>query len=101
MTEETERPHAEVIQTRVGDVSALASANAPFLYFDVVPTSGFRDGVANITLEAARYSTNGDQVVWDRVLVAHLRCGFQGLQSLKSAIAMIERTIAPPAGEVN
>ena len=44
----------ENIPSLAGGVSAIASANAPFIYFDGVPNFGFNFGVANIPLEALR-----------------------------------------------
>ena len=36
---------------------AEASTPAPFIYFDIVPNSGFNVGVANLTLETVRFTT--------------------------------------------
>jgi hypothetical protein len=43
----------EIIPSLPGQVSAIASASAPFIYFDIAQTFGFNAGVACITLEAA------------------------------------------------
>ena len=73
------------------ELTAIASANAPFIFFDVVGTVGFNSGIASITLEAVRHVAMAGQVLQDRVAVGHLRMGPAGLQSLKSAIEGIEQ----------
>lgn len=91
-------PDVESLPSRQGEVSALASATAPFLYFEVARNYGFRDGVANITLEAHRHiSVSDNQVLTDRVIVAHLRMSYSALQTLKAAINGIELLVAKPA----
>src|SRR3712207_5668642 len=80
------KPPTEAIPSRVGDISALASANAPFIYFDAASTYGYSEGVANITLEAFRNMSVGGRVVRDRVIVAHLRMSLQAAQDLRTAL---------------
>jgi hypothetical protein len=82
-----------------GEVSAIASAHAPFIYFDGAPNFGAIGGIANITLEAVRHNSVGGKVLFDRVTVAHLRMGLGALQSLKEAIAGIELILAKPPTE--
>jgi hypothetical protein len=68
-------------------LSEAASAHAPFLYFEDVPTFGYLNGIIRITLEAGRlYSSTPGQVVFDRVIVAHLRMNVPAALALKSAI---------------
>lgn len=76
-----------------GGVCALASAAAPFVYFDRAPNFGFNGAVANISLEAVRFTvpSEGAEVVTDRVTVAHLRMTLDAMRSLKTAIEGIER----------
>jgi hypothetical protein len=88
-------PVVEMIPGVAGEVSAIASANAPFIYFDGAANFGFAHGVANITLEALRYTSVGNQLLRDRVVVAHLRMNAPALQSLKDAIAGIELIANP------
>ena len=91
-------PDVESLPSRQGEVSALASATAPFLYFDVARNFGYRDGIAHITLEAHRHiSVSDQQVLTDRVIVAHLRMPYTALQTLKAAINAIELKMAKPA----
>ena len=81
-------PLVEVIPSTQGTVSAIASAHAPFLYFDSAPTFGHVNGIIRVTLEATRdMPTNTEQRVGsDRVVVAHLRMTIPAAQSLKAAI---------------
>lgn len=88
----------ETIPSVQDELSALGSANAPFLYFDIAATYGFNNGIANITLEAIRHLSVGGSVMQDRVVVAHMRMGPLALQSLKQAIAGIELLAIPAEG---
>ncbi|MBI3198984.1 MAG: hypothetical protein HYZ40_16045 [Rhodospirillales bacterium] len=76
-----------------GDLCPLASAAAPFVYFDRAPNFGFNGAVANISLEAVRFATpaDGAEVMADRVTVAHLRMTLDAMRSLKAAIEGVER----------
>jgi hypothetical protein len=50
------------------------SAPTPFIYFDIVPNFGFNVGVANLTLEAVRFTMPvPGNITGERVAVAHLR----------------------------
>jgi predicted HAD superfamily phosphohydrolase YqeG len=91
----------EIIPSLSGEVSALASANAPFLFFDGAPVFGMNNGIVNMSLEAARHTLVGDQVLTDRVVVAHLRTSLVGLQQLKKAIEGIELLARASDGGVN
>ena len=78
---------------------AEASALAPFIYFDIVPNFGFNGGIANLTLEAVRFTMETPGTVsGGRVAVAHLRTSLEGLRQLKAAIEGIERIMQRPAG---
>lgn len=103
MLDEPEAPvQVEAIPSVAGAISAIASAQAPFLYFDGAPNFGFLNGICNISLEALRYSPVGEKIFTDRVIVAHLRMNLEALRSLKGAIEGIEKLIKPPeAKEIN
>jgi hypothetical protein len=107
MSDEADKPAPAVIEqipSFVGGLSAIASANAPFIYFDGVPNFGFREGVANLTLEVLRFTParGGGQVFVDKVSVAHLRMNMTALRSLKNALAGIELMAQPvPEGTKN
>ncbi len=76
-----------------GGLSALASAQAPFIYFDAAPNFGLNGGVANLSLEVVRFTPNAGMagVNADRVTVAHLRMSLEGVRSLRAALDGIER----------
>ncbi|WP_210484439.1 hypothetical protein [Microvirga antarctica] len=80
----------EAIPSVQGEVSAVASATAPFIYFDNASTFGINEGVANITLEANRVMVVGGEVRGDRVIVAHVRMSVGAIARLKSAIEGID-----------
>ncbi len=102
MTDETtKRPEVESIPSRVGDISAIASGNAPFIYFDNFATFGFNDGIANISLTATRFTPANGQVLHDHVIVAHLRMSGVALAKLKSAIEGIEGLAKNPTNSMN
>lgn len=78
----------EVIPSVEGEVSALASANAPFILFEGAPFFGLLNGVAKITLETQRMIAPGPNgtVLSDRVLVAHLCGNIPAMKALRAAI---------------
>lgn len=78
-----------------GSLCPLASAAAPFVYFDRAPNFGFNGAVANISLEAVRFEMPAENanVAADRVTVAHLRMTLDALRSLKTAIEGVERMV--------
>jgi hypothetical protein len=90
-------PPVEIIPSQADGISAIASAHAPFLYFDGAPTFGHNHGIINITLEALRYMSVANKPTRDRVIVAHLRMSIPAALSLKAAIegALL---LARPAG---
>ncbi len=97
----TSKPPVETIPSVADGLSAIASAHAPFVFFDFAANFGFTNGIANITLEVVRHMSGGaidNTVMRDRVVVAHLRMGPGGLASLKHAISGIE-LLANPAHE--
>ena len=92
----------EATPSHRGEISALASANAPFLYFDGAPNFGLHNGIVNITLEAIRFSAVDHEILPDRVIVAHLRMGLTAAQALKSALDKVLLLAAPvPEGKKN
>lgn len=100
-TNETDQlPLTENFPARVGELSALASAHAPFLYFDTVPSFGVRYGVANVTLEAFRFIPSGTEMLHDRVAVAHLRMSLDAARILRDALngVLLAATPKPPEG---
>jgi hypothetical protein len=67
--------------------AASASDHAPFLYFEHAPNFGHLNGVIQITLEAQRFTTqSANNIVRERVVVAHLRMSLPSAMSFKAAI---------------
>lgn len=95
----SDTPMSEIIPGVEDGVSAIAGANAPFIFVDGCPTYGFSSGVGNITVEALRFQGVGGKVVRDRVIVAHLRMGIHGLLSLKSAFDAMLLQATPAANQ--
>jgi hypothetical protein len=91
-------PPVEVIPSRADEISALASAHAPFLYFDSATTFGCNHGIVNITLETLRFMTVGQTPTRDRVIVAHLRMSVPAAMTLKAALGGALLMAAPAAG---
>ena len=85
------------------DVFALASAHAPFIYFDAAPNFGLNGGIANLSLEVVRFTPNPGVtgVHADRVTVAHLRMSLDGVRSLRAALDGIELMATPAQGGKN
>lgn len=74
----------------------MASANAPFIFVENVPTFGVRDGIVNLTLESIRHHNVGGNILADRVIVAHLRLTLPAFAHLKAALQKIDLIIAKP-----
>ena len=89
----------EALPSHRGEISALASANAPFIYFDGAPNFGIHNGIVNVTLEAIRFSAVEHEIVPDRVIVAHLRMGMAAAQALKAALEKVLLLAAPAVNE--
>jgi hypothetical protein len=82
-----QKPPVEIIPSVPGSISAIASAHAPFLYFENAGAFGILNGVIRITLDAQRiFPAEGESVAIDRVVVAHLRMNIPAAMSLKAAI---------------
>jgi hypothetical protein len=81
-------PQVETIPSVQHGISAIASAHAPFIYFEDAPAFGHRNGVIRITLTAGRDIPLPPAVEagHDWVVVCHLRMSVFAALSLKSAI---------------
>ena len=90
MTDEPARMPSpvEVIPSVAGGISGIASASAPFVYFDSVNFYGIINGVGQVTLEANRLMATGPdgRIAIDRVVVAHLKCSLTAVKSLRAAL---------------
>jgi hypothetical protein len=103
MADDDKRPQVEQLPTRVGDTSAIGSANAPFVFFENAPVFGIRQGVGHITLTAQRAfpSPDGDALT-DHVIVAHLRMGLEAALQLRNAIdGLISLAAGKPEGQAH
>jgi hypothetical protein len=78
----------EIIPSVQGGISAIASADAPFLYFEAAPFYGLLNGVGQVTLDTGRIfgADASGKVIMDRVLVAHLRGNLNAIRSLRAAL---------------
>ena len=72
-------------------VSALASASAPHIFFDVASTWSVRDGVARVTLEGIRDINADGGPAHDFAVVCHLRMGITACRQLLTALQDVER----------
>jgi hypothetical protein len=80
----------EEIPSRNGGVSALASANAPFIYFDIPTGWCVKRGVVAITLETERHMTGPRGPGSDMVVVAHLRMTIETARWLKNTLQSVD-----------
>jgi hypothetical protein len=77
MADEPAAPQpVETIPSVRGGLSALASANAPFIFFDNATFFGVLNGIGQVTLEANRnFGADAAGVpIIDRAIVAHWLC---------------------------
>ncbi len=105
MADESDKPRpVEAIPSVQGGISAIASANAPFVYFDNAPFYGILNGIAQITLEANRLfgADATGHAIYDRVVVAHIRCNIQAIKGLRGALDGVLLMAEPaPEGPTN
>ena len=80
------------------EVAEVASALAPIIYFEEVPTFGHMSGIIRITLDAIRIYPGAmpNTVKTDRVLVAHLRTNLMGARMLRDALDKALLMANPP-----
>jgi hypothetical protein len=77
----------ESIPSVQGGLSGLASANAPFLYFENAPAFGTMNGILKVTLTATRdLPLANNKIASDHVIVAHLRMNMAAARALKTAL---------------
>lgn len=81
-------PVVENIPSVHGRISALASADAPYVFFEQVPFFGLHDGVAMVTLTAQRHLgvLPDGSIAIDHVITGLLRGSIPAMRSLRSAI---------------
>jgi hypothetical protein len=77
----------EAIPSVAGGLSGLASAAAPFLYFENAPAFGTMNGIIKVTLTATRdLPQANNKIASDHVIVAHLRMNMAAARALKAAL---------------
>jgi hypothetical protein len=84
-------------------ILSISDLGAPVIYFDNAPTFGFNNGIANVTLDAVRFLTEGAKgVIVDRIVVAHLRMSISAAMHLRGALdGVILAAIPKPEGLAN
>jgi hypothetical protein len=103
MSDEANKTIVERIPSVAGEISAVASANALFMYFEGAPFYGLLSGVGKVALTSSRQiaSKEGGGVLFDQVIVAHLVGNLPAIRALRAAldgiILMAEPTPDGPA----
>ena len=101
------KPAAPSVVERIpsveGGMSAIASGNAPVIFFDHISNFGTYNGIAHITLVVMRFLQGPDNAaVQDNAVAAHLRMNIPALMALKETISKIELMLAKSdSGMVN
>ena len=104
MADETPQTIVERIPSVANEISAIASANAPFLYFEGAPFFGLLNGVGKIAITASRQISQSAEgaVLSDQVIVAHLVGNLPAIRSLRAALDGILLMAEPkPEGPAN
>lgn len=92
------------VQTADAGAAEVASANASWVFFDMVTVSGISaDGICHLTLEAVRHQASRltGSPMKDCIVTGHLRFGLGALRTLKAAIEQIETIVAQPGPSVS
>ena len=94
-------PPVELIPSVSGGISAIASAHAPFLYFEDAIAFGHLGGIIRVTLTASRDipAPEAPSPRSDSVVVAHLRMNVPAALSLKAALEGALLLAAPAQSE--
>lgn len=105
MSDETQKTVVENIPSVAGEISAVASANAPFIYFEDAPFFGLLNGVGKVSLTVSRQIASDPErksVLFDRVIVASLVGNIPAIRSLRGALDGILLMAEPkPEGPTN
>lgn len=94
---------AETIPSLEGGMSAIASGNAPVIFFDNVPNFGTYNGIIHLTLSTMRFMPGPDgKSSQDHMIVAHLRMNHMAFTAMKDSLLKIEGMLSlPPPNEIN
>ena len=91
------RAPVENIPSLAGGISAIASANAPFIYFENVHFYGVLTGVGKVVLTTSRQmSPGGDGVLTDHIVVATLVGNIPAMRILRAALDGILLMVKEP-----
>jgi hypothetical protein len=104
MSDETQKTVVENIPSVAGEISAVASANAPFIYFEDSPFFGLLNGVGKVSLTVSRQIASDPErksVLVDRVIVASLVGNIPAIRSLRGALDGILLICRTKAGRSN
>ena len=104
MADEAKPMPVEIIPSVVGGISAIASANAPFVYFENAPFFGLIGGVGKVAITATRQIGNSGEhgVLADQVIVAHLVGNLPTIRALRAALDGVLLMAEPkPEGAAN
>jgi hypothetical protein len=98
MSDEPQKTPVENIPSVAGEISAIASAGAPFLYFENAPFYGLLNGVGKIAITVSRQIANAPSggVLSDQVLVGHLVGNLPAIRALRAALDGILLMAEPP-----
>ena len=94
----------ENVPSVAGGISAVASAAAPFIYFEHAMFYGLLNGVGKVALTSSRQIAHGPNgtVQVDHVLVAHLVGNLPAIKNLRAALDGIILMAEPrPQGPAN
>jgi hypothetical protein len=89
MADEPTRPViVEAIPSIAGGISAIASANAPVIYFEDAPFFGLLNGIGKVTIQVSRHAARAPDggVLADYIFVAHLAGNVPAIRNLRAAL---------------
>jgi len=100
MTQKPASDIVEIVPSLENEISGIASANAPFIYFENVPFHGTIPGIGKLTLTTQRnICGRKGRVQADNVIVAHLAGNLLAIKALRDScdaiLAMNEKPIGP------
>jgi hypothetical protein len=104
VTDEPDKTIVENIPSVAGNISAVASANTPFVYFEEAIFYGFVNGVGKVALTTNRLiaAAPDGSVLTDKVLVAHLVGNLPAIRALRATLDGILLMAEPkPEGPAN
>jgi hypothetical protein len=105
MSDETQKTVVENIPSVAGGISAIASANAPFIYFESTPFFQLINGVGKVSISIFRQiapAPDGKGVIQDQVIVGTLVGNLPAIRALRAALDGVLLMAEPkPEGPAN